>query len=78
MALNHNYKDMDKWELIDSLSLITGEPTIQQRKIVSSMAKIFEELGNSNKTLANRVFYLNIVIALSAVAGVIVSIVNLT
>ena len=77
MALEHNYKDMDKWDLIDSLSIITGEPTIQQRKIVSSIARIYEELADSNKSVATRVFYLNVVIALATVSGVVVSMFSL-
>jgi|GEM_PF-5709798 len=70
----YDYKNMNKWDLIDSLSIIPEHPILQERRIVSAIAKIFEEVNNSNEKLSNRLFCLNIVIAIATVAGVFVAI----
>lgn len=70
----YDYKNMNKWDLIDSLSIIPEHPIIQERRIVSAIAKIFEEVNNSNEKLSNRLVWLNIVIAIATIAGVFVAI----
>ena len=75
MSNEHDYQNMDKWELINSLSII--KPTsVQIRKTTSAIAKIYEELSDSNTKLANRVYWLNLIIAIATVAGVLVALLD--
>jgi len=80
-----DYEKMDKWKLINSLSIIPQTQSLQDRKVITAISKIFEELtesfekvSDSNRKLSNRIFWLELIIALSTFIGVVISIIKFT
>jgi len=78
---NNNFEEMEKWELIKSLSIIQTQQSVQDRKITTAIAKIFEEVtesfenvSKSSDNLANRIFGIELIIAISALAGIGISV----
>jgi len=59
-----------------SLSQVQVQQSVQEKKIISAIAKIFEEVSNSNEKLANRVFWLELIIAIATVAGVFITFID--